>query len=143
MLDILREIQAWLGGGTLTVWTIVGAGLFTYIAFKAAKFAMRIAAIIVALALLISIAPWSTEGEDSERADCIVDLVTTNLTTLESIATKRMTLDEADALTTCIWGQGVRGGAAQVRLRTFYDIPFQTITVTEDGISRSIEFGDI
>lgn len=139
MLDVLREIQDFLGGGTLTVWIVVLALIFTYIAFKAAKFAMRIFAIVIALALLISIAPWSTEGESGQRADCLVDYVTARLTAWEAIAAKRLTVEDADPTASCQLPQGISNGEASVKLRTFYDIPFQTIRVTPEGLDRSFE----
>jgi membrane protein implicated in regulation of membrane protease activity len=139
MTDVFREIQEFLGGGTLTIWIIVGALVFTYVAFKAAKFAVRIFAIIIALALLVSIAPWSDEGEDSDRATCLVEYVTSRLTTWEAIAAKRLTVEDVDATATCQLPQGISRGEASVKLRTFYDIPFQTIRVTPDGLDRSFE----
>lgn len=139
MTDVFRDIQQFLGGGTLTIWTIVLSGVFVAIAFKAAKFAARIFAIIVALALLVSIAPWSSEGEESDRATCLVQYVTARLTTWEAVAAKRLTVDDIDAPARCLLPGGITGGEASVRLRTFYDIPFQTIRVTEEGLDRSWE----
>lgn len=138
MTEIWQDIENLLGGGTLTIWTIVAALVVLYVAWKAAKFAVRIFAAIVAIALLLSTAPWSTEGIQSGEAPCIAEVVNAQLTTWENIATKRITVDEMNPTTDCLVG-GRIDGSATVRLRTFFDIPFQTIEIVNGNITRSVD----
>jgi hypothetical protein len=136
--EIWNDIEQLLGGGTLTIWIIVGALVMLYVAWKAAKFAIRIFAAIIAIGLLLSTAPWSSEGLQIAETACISEIVNAQLTTWENIATKRITIDEVSPTINCNVSLGV-DGSATVRLRTFYDIPFQTIEIVNGNITRSVD----
>lgn len=138
MTEIWQDIEQLLGGGTLTIWIVVGSLVMLYVAWKAAKFAVRIFAAIIAIGLLLSIAPWSSEGLQIAETECISEIVNAQLTTWENIATKRITVDDVSPTIRCTVGLGV-DGSATVRLRTFYDIPFQTIHIVDGNITRSVD----
>ena len=138
METLLPSIPDALGGGTLSVWLIVGGLVLVWLALKAVKFVVRLALGGLAVALVMGTVPWAGSAVEGAPADCAAAAVVDATTGWQSNLTKRVTAEEVSDDARCREdGTGLASGSAVVRSRSFYDLPFQTWDVTADGaVSR-------
>lgn len=134
MEAVLDPIRDALGGGQLSLWMIVAGVLAVWVAVKAVKFVVRLAMVALAAALFMGTVPWSGSAVQGAPADCAATAVADAAGGWPSSLTKRVTTEEVSDDATCRPdGSGLASGSATVRLRTFYDVPFQTWDVTPEG----------
>jgi hypothetical protein len=137
LIDRARDL---LGGGTLTVWLVVGGLVALFLAYKAVKLVVRLVAFAVAAVLLLGTAPWSGEPVTGATADCAAAVVAEGAGGWQTQLTKRVTVEELSPDASCNdRGVGLARGSATVKLRTFWDVPFQTWEVTPDGAEARID----
>lgn len=132
MPDVLTNLT---GGGNLTIYLAIGGLIALLIAWKAVKMAMRVGALAVAGALFLGAAPWSGAAIDTPEAvvDCVVAEVEEAASGWQVHLTKRLTVEELSPDAACSGDQGLSHGSAVVRLRSFYDVPFETWDVSPVG----------
>lgn len=131
---ILEPIREALGGGQLTMWLILGGIVAGWLALKAVKAVIKLALGVVAATLVLGTAPWAGSAVPGAPADCAAAAVSAAASGWQTNLTKRVTTEELSTDATCANdGVGLSAGSAVVRLRTFYDLPFQTWDVTPDG----------
>lgn len=131
---ILDPIRDGLGGGQLSLWLIIAGVVLLWLAVKAVKMVARLALGAVAVALFMGTVPWAGTAVQGAPADCAAAAVAEAATGWQTNLTKRVTTEEISADATCQPdGVGLEAGSAVVRLRSFYDLPFQTWDVTPDG----------
>ncbi len=141
--EVLDQAQELFGGGALSPLLIAGGIAALWIAWKAVKFVMRLVALAVGVFLLVSIAPWSGADTDGRVADCARAAVEAELGSWQTTITKRVTVEELDPSAACASGDvGLRAGTAVVKLRSFYDIPFQTWDVAPSSVEPRIDLPD-
>lgn len=134
MEAVLDPIRDALGGGQLSLWMIVAGVLAVWVAVKAVKFVVRLAMVALAAALFMGTVPWAGSAVQGAPADCAAAAVADAAGGWPSNLTKRVTTEEVSDDATCQPdGTGLASGSATVRLRTFYDVPFQTWGVTPEG----------
>lgn len=140
---LLDPIKGALGGGTMSLWLIAGGFVVLWLATKMVKMAMRVVVLGIGAAMLLSTAPWTSDGIDSLTGDCALAAVQDAMTPVESVVTKRITIDEVSADAACnVEGDGLRAGTARARLRTLYDIPFQEYGVSPAGAVARMNLPD-
>lgn len=140
LLDPIKDL---LGGGTLSLWLIGGGLVLIWIATKIVKFAVKMTVFAVGGAMLLSAAPWSSEGIETPAADCARQAVEASMTFFEDLGAKRITIKDTSTDAACnADGTGLRAGSATARLRTFYDIPFQEYAVTPEGATPRLNIPD-
>ena len=132
MPDFLTDLT---GGGNLTIWLAVGGVVALYLAYRAVKFVMKVVALGVAATLFLGTAPWTGAAIDqpADVVDCVVREVEDAASGWQVNLTKRLTVEELSSDARCAGDTGLSSGSAVVRLRTFYDVPFETWDVTPDG----------
>lgn len=131
LLDPVRDA---LGGGQLSLWMIVAGVVAVWLAVRAVKFAVRLAMVALAAALFMGTVPWAGGAAQGAPADCAATAVAETAGGWPSNLTKRVTTEEVSGDATCQDdGSGLASGTAVVRLRSFYDIPFQTWDVDAEG----------
>lgn len=131
---VLEPIQDALGGGTLSLWLLVGGAVVLWLAVRAVKMVVRLALGGIAVALVMGTVPWGGTAVEGAAADCAAAAVTEATTGWEATLTKRVTTEEVSDDAACRDdGVGLAAGSAVVRSRSFYDLPFQTWDVTPDG----------
>jgi hypothetical protein len=134
MSSLFDPVQDALGGGNLSLWLLVGGVVLVWLAVKAVKFVVRLALVGIAVALVVGTAPWGGQPAPGAAADCAEAAVAAAASGWQSHLTKRVTADEVSPDAACAPdGVGLAGGSAVVRLRSFYDAPFQTWDVTPSG----------
>jgi hypothetical protein len=140
---LLNPLKDALGGGTLTLWMIGGGLLAFFVATKVVKFALKATVFAIGGAMLLSAAPWSSEGIDTPVAACATQAVQAAMNTVEDLVSKRVTVKETSADAACnAEGNGLSTGTAKARLRTVYDIPFQEFTVDSTGATPRLDIPD-
>lgn len=133
-MEFLAPVRDWLGGGSLSLWTVIAGVFVLWLAFKVATLGLKLLSLVVAVALFVSVAPWSGEDVESQAARCAAAAVEAEAAGWRTAATKRITVEQVSDGATCTDGrQGLASGNAVVRLRTFYDLPFQTWDVDSSG----------
>lgn len=133
-----------LGGGTLTIWIVLAGLVALYLAYKAVKLVVKLVALSVAGVLFLGTAPWAGEPVTGATADCAAAVVERGATGWQTNLTKRITVEELDPAASCdSSGVGLAQGSALVRLRTWWDVPFQTWDVTPDGATARLEVPDL
>lgn len=136
LLDPLRDL---LGGGTLSLWVVIAGLLAVWIAVKAVGTLLRLAAFGIAIALFLSAAPWAGEDVETDAAACAASLVEQEASGWQTALTKRITVAEVSPDAACAGDEvGLARGTAVVKLRTFYDLPYQTWDV--DGAAAEARF---
>ncbi|MDX1619528.1 MAG: hypothetical protein R3320_00955 [Nitriliruptorales bacterium] len=139
-MEFLDPVRDWLGGGSLTLWTIIAGLVVVWLAFKIVSFGLKVLTLIVAVAMFVSVAPWSGEDVDNAPARCAAAAVEEAAEGWRTVLTKRITVDQVSEGAECADGDiGLASGDAVVKLRTFYDLPFQTWDVTADGAAPRFE----
>ncbi len=140
MQAVLDAIQDALGGGTLSLWLILGGLLVVWLAVKAVKMVVRLALGGIAIALVMGTVPWAGTPVEGAPADCAAAEVTASASGWQATITKRVTTEEVSPDAQCRQdGVGLRTGTALVRSRTFYDLPFQTWEVTPEGAEARLD----
>ena len=140
MQAVLDPIQDALGGGTLSLWLIIGGVLIVWLAIKAVKMVVRIALGGIAVALVMGTVPWAGTPVEGAPAACAEAEVTATASGWQATLTKRVTTEEVSADARCRQdGVGLREGTAVVRSRSFYDLPFQTWDVTPEGATARLD----
>ena len=133
--DLFDPVRDALGGGNLTLWLVIGGVVVLWLAMKAVKMAMRLVLGSVALAMFLGTAPWAGAAIEGPAAECAAAEVSESASGWQANITKRVTVESLSTDATCQSdGQGLSAGTAVVKLRTFYDIPFQDWEVTSEGI---------
>lgn len=137
MSDLLTEIT---GGGNLTIYLVIGGVVFLWIAYKAVKFVMRLVALATGAGLLLATAPWTGAAIDTppEVVTCVVRAVEDAASGWQTNLTKRVTVEELSADAACAGDSGLSSGSAVARLRTFYDVPFETWDVGPSGATTRL-----
>lgn len=132
MPDFLTDLT---GGGNLTIWLAIGGIVALYLAYKAVKFVMKVVALGVAAALFLGTAPWTGAAVDTPEdvVACVTMAVEEAASGWQVNLTKRITVEELSSDARCSGETGLSSGSAVVRLRTFYDVPFETWDVTPAG----------
>lgn len=132
MPDFITDLT---GGGNLTIYLVIGGAIALWLAFKAVKMVMKVAALAVAGALWLGTAPWGGAALDTPPnvVDCVVAAVADAASGWQTNITKRITVEELSPDATCSGDSGLASGTAVVRLRTFYDLPFETWDVSTAG----------
>lgn len=131
ILDALRDE---LGGGTLSLWMMIAGVVALWLAIKAVSALLRLVALTVAVVLFLGVAPWAGEDVDSDPAACARALVEEQAEGWRTVVAKRVTVDEVSPDAACDEdGIGLSAGSAVVKLRTFFDVPFQTWDVDDQG----------
>lgn len=130
-MEIFDGIQDALGGGNLSMWLIIGGLVALWLAIKAVKMVVKLALVGAGAVLFLGTVPWSGAAIESSAADCAIAAVAEASTGWETNITKRITVENISGDAACAGGGvGLAEGVAVVRLRTFYDLPFQTWDVT-------------
>lgn len=143
-MEFLDPVRDWLGGGSLSLWTIIAALVVLWLAFKVVSLGLKLLALAIAVAMFVSLAPWSGEDVDSDAARCAARAVEAAAEGWRTVLTKRITVDEVSDGATCEEdGVGLASGDAVVKLRTFYDLPFQTWDVDAEGAAPRFEAVDL
>ena len=134
MEAVLDPIRDALGGGQLSLWVIVAGIVVVWLAVRAVRFVVRLAMVALAAALFLGTVPWAGSAVEGAPADCAATAVAEAAGGWPSNLTKRVTTEQVSDDATCQQdGSGLESGSAVVRLRTFYDVPFQTWDVTPQG----------
>lgn len=140
-MDLLDPLKDLFGGGTLTPILIVGGLVALYVAYKLVKFVSRMIALGVAAVLFLGTAPFASAEVDGPAAACAMRAVEEALGSWQAVTTKRITVEEVSSDAACTTDeQGLTTGTATVKLRTFYDVPTQTWSVTP-GSAQPERFG--
>ncbi|MDX1620401.1 MAG: hypothetical protein R3320_05390 [Nitriliruptorales bacterium] len=143
-MEFLDPVREWLGGGSLTLWTVIAGLVVVWLAFKVVSLGLKILALVVAVALFVSIAPWSGEDVDSDAARCAAAEVEETAEGWRSALTKRITVEQVSEDAQCQGDEvGLEQGTAVVKLRTFYDLPFQTWDVDSEGAAPRFDTPDL
>lgn len=139
MQSLLESIGDVFGGGSLTPILIVAGVIALFIAYKAVKLVMKLIALGIGAAFLLGTAPWSGAPPASgPAAACAEAAVAEALSSWQLTITKRTTVNELSGDAACEGdGSGLAAGSATVKLRTFFDIPFQTWRVDASGASAT------
>lgn len=138
--EIIDQVRDALGGGTLTVWLVVAGVVALFLAYKAVTFVVKLAAFATAAVLFLGTAPWSGAPVTGDTAGCAAAVVERGATGWQTHLTKRVTVEELSPDARCRdSGIGLARGSATVKLRTFWDVPFQTWEVTPEGAESRIE----
>lgn len=141
---LLGPLKDLLGGGVGTLWMVGGGLLLIWLAFKIVKFTMKVLALGVGVALLLSAAPWASDGVDAPAAECARQAVEDAMTTVESIVAKRVTIKVVSDDARCNGDKsGLASGTATARLRTFYDLPIQEYAVDREGATPRFDVPDV
>ncbi len=131
---VLGPVRDALGGGQLSLWLIIGGLVLLWLAVKAVKMVVRLALGAVAVALFMGTVPWAGTAVEGAPADCAAAAVAEAASGWQTNLTKRVTAEEVSEDAACQPdGVGLDAGSAVVRLRSFYDLPFQTWDVTPVG----------
>ena len=140
MQALLDPIQEALGGGTLSLWLIIGGVIVVWLAVKAVKMVVRLALGGIAIALLMGTVPWAGTPVEGAPADCAAAEVTATASGWQATVTKRVTTEEVSPDAACQEdGVGLQAGSAVVRSRSFYDLPFQTWDVGPEGAEPRLD----
>lgn len=144
-MEFLDPIRDALGGGTLSLWMIIGALVLVWLAVKAVKFAVKIALFAGAAAVFLGgTVPWAGADLQSTAADCARAAVEREADGWQSVITKRITVETVSEDAACNGtADGLSAGAAVVKLRSFFDLPFQTWDVTPEGADARLDVDDI
>jgi hypothetical protein len=138
--SIWQTVQDTLGGGGMTLWLVIGGVVLLWLALKAVKMVVRLALFGLGGAMLIGTAPWTGADVPGAVAACAVAEVSAEADGWQSHITKRVTAEEVSSDAACASdGVGLSSGSAVVRLRTIYDVPFQTWDVTPDGAEPRLD----
>lgn len=131
-MDAIRDA---LGGGTLPVWAILAGLIITWIALKTLTSMVRLAVLGAAAALILGgTVPWAGDALGTDVADCVQAAVREAAEGWRTAITKRITVEQLSGDARCAdGGVGLAAGSGVARLRTFYDVPFQTYDVTPAG----------
>jgi hypothetical protein len=131
VLDQVREL---LGGGTFSLWMIVGALVAVWLAIRVAKMGVRLVMLAAAIALTLGVAPWSGEAVEGRVADCAAAAVRADSALWQRAITKRITVEAVGARARCAGDDvGLARGRARAVQRTMFDIPIGTWRITPDG----------
>ena len=140
MQAVLDAVQDALGGGTLSLWLILGGLVVVWLAVKAVKMVVRLALGGIAIALLMGTVPWAGTPVEGAAAACAAAEVAASASGWQGTLTKRVTAEEVSQNARCRQnGVGLRAGTAVVRSRTFYDLPFQTWDVDPKGAEPRLD----
>jgi hypothetical protein len=132
--EMLQPVQEALGGGTLSLWLVVGGLVVLWLAVRAVKMVARLALGGIAVALMMGTVPWGGTAVEGAPADCAAAEVTAATTGWQATLTKRVTAEDVSPDATCRDdASGLASGTAVVRSRSFYDLPFETWDVTPSG----------
>lgn len=143
-MEFFDGIRDLLGGGNLSLWLVVGGLIAVWLAIKAVKMVVRLALLAIGAALWLGTVPWAGAAIEGPATDCAVAAVAEASTGWETNITKRITVENVSADATCdADGVGLATGAAVVRLRSFYDVPFQTWDVTPDVVEARSDLPDL
>lgn len=143
-MEILDGIRDLLGGGNLSLWLIIAGVVVVWLAIKAVKTVVRLALLAVGAGLWLGVAPWAGAAIEGAASDCAIAAVAEASTGWESNIIKRITVDNISTDATCDSdGVGLATGVAAVRLRTFYDLPFQTWDVTPEVVEPRTDLPDL
>lgn len=128
------------GGGNLTVWLVVGGVVALWIAYKAVKLVMKLVSLAVGATLLLGTAPWAGTqvAAPEDVVACVVRAVEEAASGWQTNLTKRVTVEELSADAACSGDTGLANGTAVARLRTFYDVPFETWDVDPSGATTRL-----
>ncbi|MBW3661737.1 MAG: hypothetical protein KY469_01455 [Actinobacteria bacterium] len=139
MESLLERVGDVFGGGSLTPILIVAGVIALFIAYKAVKLVMRLIALGIGAAFLLGTAPWSgAPPVEGAEAACAEAAVAEALSSWQLTITKRTTVSELSGDAACEGDRsGLASGTATVKLRTFFDIPFQTWRVDSSGASAT------
>lgn len=138
MDGLLETIGDAFGGGSLSPVLLIGSAIALFLAYKAVKMVVKIVALGVGAFLLASTAPWSGAAPvEGAAADCAQEAVSQALSEWQLTITKRITVEQLSADAACAGEAGLASGTATVKLRSFYDLPFQTWTVDPSGAKSS------
>ncbi len=139
-IEVLDRVQEALGGGNLTLW-LVGAGLVAlYLAYRAVKLAVKLVALATAAVLFLGTAPWAGEPVTGPTADCAAAIVARDASGWQTNLTKRITVESLSGDASCADdGVGLATGTGVVKLRSFWDVPFQTWDVTTSGATSQVD----
>lgn len=134
VVDLTGRVQDALGGGTLSLWLIVGGIVALFLAYKAVKLVAKLVALATAAVLFLGTAPWSGEPVTGDTAACVEAAVEQAASGWQTHLTKRITVASLSPDASCTpSGTGLQTGTGEAQLRTFWDIPFQTWDVTTAG----------
>lgn len=135
-MDLFQPINDLFGGGSLTPILVVGGLVALYLAFKLVKLVMKFVALAVAAVLFLGTAPLASNEVSGPAAACAQAGVEHALGTWQSLSTKQITVEALSDDAACAeGGVGLATGTAELKLRTFYDLPTQTWSVTPAGAS--------
>lgn len=134
MDELLTRVSEMFGGGLLGPLMIIAGLLGLLLAWKAAKFVVRMAALAATAILLLGAVPWAGQDVAGPAATCATEAVQVELDAIRETITKRITVEEISPDATCTpTTQGLATGTATVRLRTVFDLPYATWEVDASG----------
>lgn len=137
---VLEQIRDALGGGTLSLWLIIAGVVVVWLALKAVKMVVRLALGGIAVALFMGTVPWGGTPVQGAPAGCAAAEVAEAASGWQTTLTKRVTTEEVSSDARCQDdGTGLVAGSAVVRLRSVYDLPFQTWDVTPEGAESRLD----
>lgn len=132
-MELIDGVRDALGGGTLSIWMLLGGAVALWLAWKAVVTTVRLALVAGAAFLLLGVVPWSGEPIEGAEADCAAAAVVDANAGVLAALTKRVTVEELSQDATCDRRGRLASGTATVRTRTWADLPLRTWTATPDG----------
>lgn len=134
MGELIGPVRELFGGGTLTPWLVLGGVVLFWLALKAVRTVVKIALLALGGTLLGGVAPWSGAALDTPAAVCATAAVADELRGWPSFLAKRITAEELSPDARCDDdGRGLAAGTGGVKVRSFFDVPYQTWAVDPDG----------
>lgn len=133
-----EAVAGFLDGGLATPILVGVAVLLLFAAFRVVSLALRLLILLVMAGLVAGAAPWEGlslpwGGEQEVTgpvAGCAVEEASAGLGEWEQIATKRIAVRSLSDDARCAEDGTLAAGSAEVVLRSLYDVPIGTRTVT-------------
>lgn len=136
-MDLFAPVRELFGGGTLTLWLLVGGVLLLLIAVKVAKLFVKVFFIAVAFALFFGTFPWSGESVTGPVAVCALNTTAGEIAGFDQHLVKRITVKSVSDDANCNGdNSGLASGTAVVQFRSFFDVPIRSFDVTPQGATE-------
>lgn len=132
-VDILDRVAGLFGGGLATPLVIAVAVVLLFAVFRVVSLALRLGILLVMAGLVGGMAPlpWSDAPEvTGPIAGCAVEEASAGLGGWEKVATKRIAVRSVSDDARCNVDGTLAAGRADVELRSLYDVPVGTRTIT-------------
>ncbi|MGH3441281.1 MAG: hypothetical protein ACRDUY_04415 [Nitriliruptorales bacterium] len=137
-MDVLQPVADLFGGGLATPVVIVVGVVLLFAVFRVVSLALRLVILLVMAGLTVGAAPrigdvlpWDRGQEvTGPAAECAVESASADVQGWEKVATKRISVTSLSDDARCAADGTLGAGSAEVVLRSLYDVPLGTRTVT-------------